>query len=199
DGTAVAQRIDLTVEVDEEQVHPLEIRGEHLARIELSRRRSVHEHRSAEVLDLREDVRIVVRRPNLVHVEDRLGDPIIQVAGGDRLQRRAVDRVDQLEEQERPLVSLALERLDQSLELGYGLVELHTVSTISGSLSSITGLSSSPQSSLAGSTSTTRTSPGSPPSAPQTTSVLSSEITPVTASETRAWISRSSGRTPSQR
>src|SRR5262249_50135116 len=117
----------------------------------------------------------------------------------DPLEARTMDRVDELEQQQGTLIALPFEGLHEGLELGYGLVKVHTASTISGNLSSTSGVSSSPQCSLPGSTSTTRTSSGKPPSAPQTTSVLSSEITPVTASETRVWISSSSGSRPSQR
>src|SRR5919202_1024386 len=108
-------------------------------------------------------------------------------------------RVHELQQEHGALVALALERPHERVELGYGLVELHTASRTSGSLSSMVGLKPSPQPWSSGSTSITRTSAGKPPRAPHTISVLSSEITPVTASDTRACTSRAEGSSPSQR
>src|SRR6476646_4324732 len=111
---------------------------------------------------LRED--LVVDLREVVHREQRPRKGIVEIARGDSLERRPVDRVDELEEQQRPLVALALQCLDQRHELCYGRVEVHTASSISSSMDSINGLKPSPQPSSPGSTSTMRTSFGSPPS-----------------------------------
>jgi hypothetical protein len=98
------------------------------------------------------DQDLIVRWGDVVHLEQRLGDRVGGVAGGDALESRTVDRVHELEQQQGALVPLPLERLDQRVELGYSLVEVHTVSRISGSLSSISPAEPSPHCSLAGST-----------------------------------------------
>ena len=49
-----------------------------------------------------------------------------------------MNRIDELQEQQRTLVAFRFERLDEGVKLGYGLVELHIASSISSSFSSIT-------------------------------------------------------------
>src|SRR5215210_1352371 len=93
-------------------------------------------------LDLRE----------VVHRQQRLRERMIELARDDAFQPGTMDGVDQLQEQQGPLVAFALERVDERVELGYGSVELHTASSMSSSSAAMRGLKPSPHPSSPGST-----------------------------------------------